>query len=172
MGLQSRDTACRSCEVVFAPPTERRAQGMPGARCTRGLVCNCAQRNAHTSIQVSGEHSDIPCAMALRLTSCSSRRRIPFCHRRLQISGSVCPVEQDLASAALTPATGARTTRLRRTQQNIRLWTAASITSRAQRVVTMAIRPSGERETVSYIVLICRNCKRKIYAPSWTTQSA
>ena len=56
--------------------------------------------------------------------------------------------------------------------RTIRLWTAASIASRAQRVVTMAIRPSGERETVSYIVLICRNCKRKIYAPSWTTQSA
>ena len=65
---------------------------MPGARCTRGLVCQSAHRMAHTSIQVSGEHSDIPCAMALRLTSCSSRRRIPFCHRRLRIRGSVDPV--------------------------------------------------------------------------------
>ena len=40
-----------------------------------------------------------------------------FCHRRLQISGSAEPVGSNIASAALTPATGARTTRLRRTQQ-------------------------------------------------------
>ena len=33
---------------------------------------------AHTSIQVQRRQSGIPCAMALRLTSCSSRRRIPF----------------------------------------------------------------------------------------------
>jgi hypothetical protein len=90
---------------------------MPGARCTRGLVCKVRKENAHTSIQVSGEHADIPCAMALRLTSCSSRRRIPFCHRRLRISGSAEPVGSNIASAALTPATGARTTRLRRTQR-------------------------------------------------------
>jgi hypothetical protein len=91
--------------------------GVPGARCTRGLMCQSAQEWRHTSIQGSGEHSDIPCAMALRLTSCSSRRRIPFCHRRLQISGSAEPVGSNIASAALTPATGARTTRLRRTQR-------------------------------------------------------
>ena len=41
---------------------------MPGARCTRGLVCQELRKKAHTSIQVSGEHTDIPCAMALRLT--------------------------------------------------------------------------------------------------------
>ena len=35
---------------------------MPGARCTRGLVCNDVHRNAHTSIQVQPEHSGIPCA--------------------------------------------------------------------------------------------------------------
>jgi hypothetical protein len=55
-----------------------RAQGMPGARCTRGLMCQSAQEWRHTSIQGSGEHSDIPCAMALRLTPRSPWRRIPF----------------------------------------------------------------------------------------------
>src|SRR5256884_8810588 len=34
------------------------------------------------------------------------------CHRRWQIKGSSNPVELDFASASLTPATGARTTRL------------------------------------------------------------
>jgi hypothetical protein len=57
-------------------PREKREQGMPGARCTRGLVCKTAQGNAHTSIQVQTEQSGIPCAMALRLMPCSPRRRI------------------------------------------------------------------------------------------------
>src|ERR1700704_5791075 len=33
-----------------------------------------AQGKTHTSIQVQRRQSDIPCAMALRLTSCSPRR--------------------------------------------------------------------------------------------------
>jgi hypothetical protein len=48
---------------------------MPGARCTRGLVCKIV-RKPHTSIQVQRRHSGIPCAMALRLMPCSPRRRI------------------------------------------------------------------------------------------------
>ena len=48
-------------------PPKKRAQGRPGARCTRGLVCIDAQGNAHTSIQVKRKHSGLPCAMALRL---------------------------------------------------------------------------------------------------------
>jgi hypothetical protein len=35
---------------------------MPGACCTRGLVCKM-EIEAHTSIQVQPEHSGIPCAM-------------------------------------------------------------------------------------------------------------
>ena len=56
-------------------PENKRAQGMPGARCTRGLVCK-RWREAHTSIQVQRKHSDIPCAMVLRLMPRSPRRRI------------------------------------------------------------------------------------------------
>ena len=55
---------------------DEREQGMPGARCTRGLVCKIAQRNAHTSIQVQRRQSGIPCAMVLRLMPRSPRRRI------------------------------------------------------------------------------------------------
>ena len=50
---------------------------MPGACCTRGLVCNKCEKT-HTSIQVQLEHSGIPCAVALRLIPRSPRRRIPF----------------------------------------------------------------------------------------------
>ena len=31
----------------FSAPIEQRAQGKPGARCTRGLACKIVQRNAH-----------------------------------------------------------------------------------------------------------------------------
>ena len=50
---------------------------MPDARCTRGPVCK-KEKKTHTSIQVQRRQSGIPCAMALRLTSRSPRRRIPF----------------------------------------------------------------------------------------------
>src|ERR1700730_554639 len=59
-----------------AVPRRKREQGMPGARCTRGLVCKSAQKETHTSIQVQRKHSGIPRAMALRLMPCSPRRRI------------------------------------------------------------------------------------------------
>jgi hypothetical protein len=39
---------------------------MPGARCTRGLVCKCTKENAHEHTG-SAEASDIPCAMVYGL---------------------------------------------------------------------------------------------------------
>ena len=79
---------------------------MPDARCTRGLVCNCAKESAH---EHTGQRrqSDIPCAMALRLTSRSPRRIGLCCLRRLRIAGSSAPGRADLPSADLTPTTEA-----------------------------------------------------------------
>jgi hypothetical protein len=46
MPLQPRDAKRpKSCTNIV--PRETRAQGTPGARCTRGLVCKTAQKNAH-----------------------------------------------------------------------------------------------------------------------------
>ncbi len=63
-----RDLAARFARVLLSALALRnqRAQGRPGARCTRGPVCNCT-RSAHTSIQVQRRASGLPCAMALRL---------------------------------------------------------------------------------------------------------
>ena len=55
---------------------------MPGARCTRGLVCKL-QGNAHTSKQVQRRQSDIPCAMVLTAYFVLSPVTGLFCHRRL-----------------------------------------------------------------------------------------
>ena len=66
-----------------------------------------AERKSHTSIQVQRRHSDIPCAMALRLTSRSPRRIGLCCLRRLRIAGSSAPGRTHLPSADLTPTTEA-----------------------------------------------------------------
>ena len=50
--------------LLFPALSELRAQGMPAARCARGLVCNGCGR-AHTSIQVTPESPGIPHAMVL-----------------------------------------------------------------------------------------------------------
>jgi hypothetical protein len=69
----------------------------------------------HTSIQVQRRTSDIPCAMALRLITRSPRRRI----RLVTVAAGLTanrPGWIDFATDSLTPATGAGTTRLHRTQ--------------------------------------------------------
>ena len=95
---------------------EKREQGMPGACCTRGLVCK-VRKKAHTSIQVQTEHSGIPCAMALRLMPCSPRRRIRLVTVVDGLTIDRKPGWVRTTSASLTPATGARTTRFCRTLQ-------------------------------------------------------
>ena len=54
-------------------PSNQRAQGIPGARCTRGLVCNVHKKTRTRAYRFSGDHSGIPCAMVLRFISCSPR---------------------------------------------------------------------------------------------------
>jgi len=66
---QLRILAARCARALrrFSPPGNKRAQGRPGARCTRGLACNSAYRKTHTSIQVQRRQSGLPCAMVYGL---------------------------------------------------------------------------------------------------------
>ena len=112
------DLAAWSCPkfCISLSLNSKREQGMPGARCTRGLVCKVAQRNAHTSIQVQRRLSGIPCAMVLRLMPRSPRRRI----RLVTVTAGLMADRSGwIASAtgSLAPATGVGTTRFCRTQQ-------------------------------------------------------
>ena len=54
----SRRDAPEACRSLF--PLKRRAQGRPGARCTRGLACNCASRMRTRAYRFSGEHPAFP----------------------------------------------------------------------------------------------------------------
>jgi hypothetical protein len=90
----------RGCRVRAAPAV------------SRAKLCV----KAHTSIQVQRKHSGIPHAMVLRLMPCSPRRRIPL----VTVIGGLRVVQARLgrrASADLTPATGAGTTRFCRTRR-------------------------------------------------------
>ena len=97
----------------FRPPENKRAQGMPDARCTRDLMCNGIKECAH---EHTGQRrtSDIPCAMALRLISCSPQSGRARCH---------CRSSEALASSELDASIGASgphdfTVRLRRARQS------------------------------------------------------
>ena len=110
---QSRGASHPSFAISFAP--KKRAQGMPGACCTRDLVCNKCEECAHEHTGTAGalRHSlrnGLTAYTALSLETNS------FCLHRRRIEGLPKPGWVDVSSASLTPATGARTTRLCRTQ--------------------------------------------------------
>jgi len=97
-------------------PKEEEGAGNAGCLLHPRSRVQCAQGSAHTSIQVQPGHSGIPCAMALRLMPCSPRRRIRLASVIGELTAFARPVGLRNASANLTPATGARTTRFCRTR--------------------------------------------------------
>ncbi|MEH2562989.1 hypothetical protein [Bradyrhizobium sp. AZCC 2289] len=103
----------RALQIVL--PNKKRAQGTPGACCTRGLACKKTIASAHEHTGTVGAFRR-PCAMVLRLMPCSPRRRI----RLVTVIGGLkvfAPGWVRKTSADLTPATGAGTTRFCRTHQ-------------------------------------------------------
>ena len=105
-----------SCTWLACPLLNERAQGRPGARCTRGLVCNGTKKCAH---EHTGPAESIRPSLRNGLTAYGalSPETNSFCLRRRRIDGLTNPVGLRTTSASLTPATGARTTRFCRTQQ-------------------------------------------------------
>jgi hypothetical protein len=75
-------------------PRQQRAQGKPGARCTRSLACEIIK---HTSVVTTGSpvSPGLPCAMVLTVSFGLSPVTGLCCHRRLAN-----------ASRNLTPASG------------------------------------------------------------------
>ena len=103
---------CTRVSIGFTLENER-AQGMPDARCTRGLVRKMESGCAHEHTG-SAEASGIPCVMALRLIPRSPRRRI----RLVTVAAGLMadrPGWIGFATGSLAPATGVGTTRFCRT---------------------------------------------------------
>ena len=75
MGTQLRSPgASRPKFYKDLPCSNQEGAGKTGCALHPRSRVQRAQKNTHTSIQVQREHPGLPCAMALRLTSCSPRR--------------------------------------------------------------------------------------------------
>jgi hypothetical protein len=88
---------------------------MPGARCTRGLVCKMHKRK-RTRAYRSAEALRHPLRNGFTAYAALSPATNSSCHRHRRIEGFVAPGWARETSADLTPATGARTTRFCRTR--------------------------------------------------------
>jgi hypothetical protein len=62
-------------------PLVQRAQGRPGARCTRGLACNCAQKTRTRAYRFSGNTPAFPAQWLYGLLRALPGERLS-CHRR------------------------------------------------------------------------------------------
>ena len=116
-GDDSGDVALAFTKHTFAIPRRNarvmqnrfsQKQGSRECRVRAAPAVSCAIVQQDGAHEHTGQRraSDIPCAMALRLISCSPRRDGLYCHRR--------PSEA-LAPERLDAVTGVRTTRLYRT---------------------------------------------------------
>jgi hypothetical protein len=83
---------------------------MPGARCTRGLVCNMRKTNAHEHTGTAGAFRHSLRSGFTAYAEFSLETNSSCLHRR-RIEGQANPGRVLLTSGGLTPATGARTTR-------------------------------------------------------------
>jgi hypothetical protein len=95
----------------------RKTEGAGNAGCPMHPQPVCKGRK-HTVVTTGSPVSaGIPCTMVLTAYSALSPATNSSCHRRRRIGGLAGPGRARKTSADLTPATGARTTRLHRTQQ-------------------------------------------------------
>jgi hypothetical protein len=176
-----RDPAARFARALQRLSLKKREPGMPDARCTRGLVCKIVRRNAH---EHTGSAEALRHSLRNGFTAYSalSPATNSFCHRHLRINGFAEPGWACKTSADLAPATGARTTRLRRTPQRrssgapldrsrtpdgaaLRLRCApdaAASTASRPALMTIAKRPSSGRDGGSYRFDLPVGMKRKI----------
>jgi hypothetical protein len=79
--LQSRGVNCPSCAGKASLKEKQRAQGKPGARCTRSRVCSVESTRVshHRFTGTPG----LPCAMVLTVSFVLSPVTGLCCHRRL-----------------------------------------------------------------------------------------
>jgi len=110
----SRGTICPS--FAFRFPSNGREQGMPDARCTRGLVCKMHERKRTRAYRFSGGNPTFPAQWLYGLCRALPGERI----RLVTVAAGLVadrPGRIDFATGSLAPATGVGTTRFCRTQQ-------------------------------------------------------
>ena len=114
------------------PPKGKRAQGKPGARCTRGPVCVLLGRSAH-------EHTGS--AEAVRLSLRNGLRLIPRSPGRPGLLATLIH-EKFCFPRTRHQRRGARTTRLHRPQRQHSSFAAIASTASHRTFATIMSRPS------------------------------
>jgi hypothetical protein len=113
----SRHELPELCEE-FVRPEIKRARGMPGAQCTRSLVCAGGSKYAHQYSQRRHRiHPAFPTQWFSRLIRDLPGDEFLFATVASRIVGRARPVGPLSPPQGLASATDARTTRLRRTLQ-------------------------------------------------------
>ena len=119
--------------------SQNKGAGNAGMRAAPTVSCAIVQQECAHEHTGQRRASDIPCAMALRLISCSPQSGRARCH---------CRSLEALASSELDASKrGVRTTRLHRTLCRARLVATSASTASHPTSVTIAIRPSWRDET-------------------------
>ena len=136
------------------PLRKQRAQGRPGARCTRGLACNCAQKTRTRAYRFSGNTPAFPAQWLYGLLRALPGERL-FCHRRP--CRSLLLNELDASTAASGPHDFAVRDRPHSSVA------ALASTASHRTFVTIAIAPHWVRRA-ELIPLICPTVKRNIFA--------
>ena len=113
--------------IVFPNPAS-------STRVTRGLACNCAQRTRTRAYRFSGNTPAFPAQWLYGLL-----RALPG------EAGSFATVAARIRPRNLTPASGVRTTRFRRTRR-------ATLVSRSSRVHRISLHVRDDRERPSFAV--------------------
>jgi hypothetical protein len=144
----SRDLVCPGCAISLSLSCEVRAQGKPGADCARSTVCDGSERK-HTGLTGTAETSRLSPRNGFTAYTCSPRGSGLSCPRcRRETSADVAPGSRrqdhttSPSAAVFRPAAGLDPFRNQAVTPEI----AASIASLAQRIVTIAKRPSVGRD--------------------------
>ena len=105
----------------------------------------------HTALpQVHRKSPGAPCAMVLTAYSALSSATNSSSHRRQRIEGELEPGWAETTSADLTPATGARTTRLRRPRTCYRQSAPATCAQQPKHWRTWIQRRSSARISIAH----------------------
>ena len=127
----------------LSPPKNQRAQGRPGARCTRGLVCKCTRECAH-------EHTGPAESIRPSLRNGFTAYVVIFPVSRALLPPS--PLRNSFLKN-LAPASGARTTRFCRTLEPRASGVTPASTASCPASVTIASAPLSEQDGQGYRVI-------------------
>jgi hypothetical protein len=141
-------------------PRRKRAQGRPGARCTRGPVCNCYWVKRTRAYRFSGGNPAFPAQWFYGLY-----RALPG------EPSSFATVTSQISPQSLAPASGARTTRLHRPLESRSSVATFASTASHRTFVTTRDPPLSSGETGGFVEMICPTGIKDYFASEdWTGQ--